>query len=334
MHSLSYELALFAGSLVLVILSSVVLTASVEKTGARLGFSEALLGIVTALGADAPEISSAISALAAGHHDLGIGVVLGSNVFNLAALLGVSALVAGAVRPGRDGLLLDGGMALLVTLIGAGLIGGILPPWLSAVLLGALLVPYIWISSLYPTHVQKMNIAASVRNFLASALADVRDDSKKNTRLPKATLIDILALVPALFAIIAASRGLVSASVSLSERFHIPHATVGLLIIAGLTGIPNMIAAVRLAVRSRGAAVVTETFNSNTLNIVAGICLPALIMGSLHASSRTIFVLWWLIGMTIATVAFAYWRNGIRRLGGVILLALYAAFAVTIIFWR
>lgn len=334
MHSLSYELALFAGSFVLIVLSSFVLTASVEKTGARLGFSEALLGIVTALGADAPEISSAISALLAGHHDLGIGVVLGSNVFNLAALLGVSALVAGAVRPGRNGLLLDGGMALLVTLIGAGLIGGILPPWLSAVLFGGLLVPYTWISSLYPTHVQKMNIAAPVRNFLASALAEVRDDSKKNTPPPKASLIDILALVPALFAIIAASRGLVSASVSLSQRFHLPHAVVGLLIIAGLTGIPNMIAAVRLAARGRGAAVVTETFNSNTLNIVAGICLPALIMGSPHVSGRTVFVLWWLIGLTCATVAFAYWRNGVRRLGGVILLALYAAFAATIIFWR
>ena len=116
MHSLPYELALFAGSFVVVVLSSFVLTASVAKTGARLGFSEALLGIVTAWGADAPEIASAISALLAGHHDLGIGVVLGSNVFNRAALLGISALVAGAVQPGRNGLLLDGGMALLVTL--------------------------------------------------------------------------------------------------------------------------------------------------------------------------------------------------------------------------
>jgi cation:H+ antiporter len=60
-----------------------------------------LLGIVTALGADSPEIASAITALAAGHSDLGVGVVIGSNIFNLAALLGLSALVA--VRPGREG---------------------------------------------------------------------------------------------------------------------------------------------------------------------------------------------------------------------------------------
>ena len=118
MHSLSYELALFAGSFVVVVLSSFVLTASVEKTGARLGFSEALLGIVTALGADAPEIDSAISALMAGHHDLGIAVVPRCDVVNLAPSLGISARVAWAVQPGRHGWLLDGGRAMLVTSCG------------------------------------------------------------------------------------------------------------------------------------------------------------------------------------------------------------------------
>src|SRR5216683_5185263 len=59
-----------------------------DRIGERLGFSEALLGMVTALGADAPEIASAVAAVVAGHKETGVGVVVGSNVFNLAALLG------------------------------------------------------------------------------------------------------------------------------------------------------------------------------------------------------------------------------------------------------
>ena len=104
-------LLLLAGAFALTVASSVVLARELDRIGERLGFSEALLGIVTALGADAPEIASAVAALVAGHKATGVGVVVGSNVFNLAGLLGISALVAGPVRIHRHGLVLNGGVA-------------------------------------------------------------------------------------------------------------------------------------------------------------------------------------------------------------------------------
>src|SRR6478609_10932124 len=110
---------LFAGAFALTVASSVVLARELDRIGERLGFSEALLGIVTAVGADAPEIASAVAAIVAGHEETGVGVVVGSNVFNLAALLGISALIAGRVRIHRHGLLLNGGVAIVVAIIGA-----------------------------------------------------------------------------------------------------------------------------------------------------------------------------------------------------------------------
>jgi cation:H+ antiporter len=334
MNSLFSLLAVFASSLVLISVSSYILTANLERIGGRLGFSEGLLGIVTALGADAPEIASAITALMAGHNELGVGVVIGSNIFNLAAVLGLSAVVAGVIRPGREGLFFDGGVAVLVTLIGAALMMGFIAPWLSAVLLGALLVPYVWLSSLYPTHIERMKrLPLHVRQFLGRALAEVRD-SKLDVTPQKASLFDVLVIVPVLFAIVAGSQSLVHATVALAERFSLPHAAVGMLVIAALTGIPNAIAASRLALRGRGAAVVTESFNSNTINIVAGICLPALIVGLGHISPRTVFALWWLGGMTVAAIALTAWGGGLRRIGGAILLLLYAGFVVVTMLWR
>src|SRR5213080_3952052 len=116
--SLSVAVLVFLGGLVVTVASSVVLARQLDRLGERLGFSEALLGIVTALGADAPEIASAVAAVVAGHEDTGVGVVVGSNVFNLAALLGVSALIAGPVRIHRHGLLLNGGVAIVVAIVG------------------------------------------------------------------------------------------------------------------------------------------------------------------------------------------------------------------------
>lgn len=50
---------------------------------------------------------------------LGLGVVLGSNIFNLAALLGGGALAAGCIRTGRTALWLVGGVQLALTVVTA-----------------------------------------------------------------------------------------------------------------------------------------------------------------------------------------------------------------------
>ena len=95
MMSSPLAIAVFVAAAALSLGASAVLVVRLERVGARLGLSEALLGLVAALAADTPEVTSAVTALAHGQHDVGTGVVLGSNVFNLAALIGLGAVVAG-----------------------------------------------------------------------------------------------------------------------------------------------------------------------------------------------------------------------------------------------
>jgi cation:H+ antiporter len=94
--------------------TSWVLVTRIERVGERLGFSEALLGIVAALAADAPELTAAITALIHHERQVGAGVVIGSNVFNLAALLGLGALVAGRIAMHRRVIELSGAVAIWV----------------------------------------------------------------------------------------------------------------------------------------------------------------------------------------------------------------------------
>ena len=79
----------------------------------------------------------------------------------------------------------------------------------------------------------------------------------------------------------------------------------------------------RLAVDGHGAAVVSATFNSNTLNLVAGIAVPLLFFQNLRNAIPTSYVVW-LFGMNL--VALILLAHGLRRRGALILLTTYLAF--------
>src|ERR1700761_2803253 len=110
---------LFAVSLGVTLAAARLFARRLDRLGVRFGFPEALIGLLTALAADGPEISSALFALVKGANDVGVGVLVGSNGFNLAAMIGLSALLAGRVRLARETLALEGLVGLLVIVVGA-----------------------------------------------------------------------------------------------------------------------------------------------------------------------------------------------------------------------
>src|SRR5438067_6961919 len=105
---------LFLVSLVVTLAAARLFARRLDRLGVRFGFPEALIGLLTALAADGPEISSALFALIKGANDVGIGVLVGSNGFNLAAMIGVSGVLAGGVLVARGTLLLEGSIGAAV----------------------------------------------------------------------------------------------------------------------------------------------------------------------------------------------------------------------------
>src|SRR5438309_3054412 len=172
--SIPVAASLFFGGLIVTFSASFVLALELDRIGERLGFSEGLLGIVTALGADGPEISSAVAAIVSGHNDTGVGVVVGSNVFNIAALLGLSAVIAGRVRIHRHGLVLNGVVAILVAVFGALLVVRWLPSWAALVLVLFVVVPYVVLSSLHTRRLERL--PAPLREAVQEEQRDARRD--------------------------------------------------------------------------------------------------------------------------------------------------------------
>jgi cation:H+ antiporter len=321
--SIPVALLLFAGAFVLTVSSSVVLARELDRIGERLGFSEALLGIVTALGADAPEIASAVAALVAGHEDTGVGVVVGSNVFNIAGLLGLSAVIAGPVRIHPHGLALTGGVAIAVALIGALVAVGVLPGAAGLVLALLALAPYVTVSALHA------RARARLPGFLREAVGEEQQDARRDEYARPATGVDALAVVPALAAVVGGAYGMVAAAQSLADRWDVSDVVLGALVLAALTSIPNLIAAVRLARHGRGAACVSESLNSNNANILVGLCVPAVILGLGSASGIEIFAACWMVALTVVAVALGFGK-GLTRREGAAIIALYAVFAVVV----
>ncbi len=304
--------------------ASLVFGCELDRVSERLGVSEGLHGILTALGADAPEISTAVAAIAASHEDAGVGVVIGASTFNLAALLGVSALVAGSVTIHRHGLLLNGLVGLAVVGIGTALVLGSIGAWAAILLIATVFVPYAVLLSLSPqrlAHIAPAPLAHAIRE----EVEDLRSE-----HLPRARLADAVVLALSLGVIVGASIGLVKAAITLGNRSGVPDVVLGTLVLASLTTLPNLITAVRLALHGRGAAVVSETFNSNSLNVLAGLVVPALFIGLGGASGVQAFSVWFLVGMTVLAVALVYAGRGLARVGGVGILALYVPFVVVI----
>jgi cation:H+ antiporter len=310
------DVLLFLGSLAVTLAAAAFFARRLDHVGLRLGLPETLLGLLTALAADAPEVSSAIAALVKGAHNVGVGVVLGSNVFNLAAMIGLSAVICGRVRIRREALAVEGVVGLAATLVVGALVLELLGAWAALLLLAIVLVPYLALLGLGPERSPH-----PLRRFFGEPH---RPDHvlAHGERL----LVPALTLLPALAIIVGGSIGMVDAALRLANRWSVPHVLVGIVVLAILTSLPNAFTAVRLALQRRGSALVSETLNSNTVNLCFGVSVPALFVTLGSTSALTGFDLAWLLLLNVVVLALLARRRGVGRSEGVAILLLYAVF--------
>jgi len=324
-------ISLFATGLVVSLGSSLLLARNLDRVGSRLGITDGLLGVLTALGADSPEISTAAVAILAGHGDLGVGVVLGSNVFNLAGLLGLTAVIGSGMMIGRRAVLLEGGAAVGVASVAVLVVTRLVSGVAGCALVLAVMIPYVWLVSLRPAEVLQGTSAGRFRRRVAAALIEEEFAARPDHRARPATFADALMIVPAAGLVIGASVAMVAAADAIGSQLSVSGALMGVLVLAILTSVPNVLAAVRLGRHGRGAAVVSEAFNSNSLNVFAGLCLPAAILGLGGTADLGLLTAWWALGMTFASAALLYMERGLTVRAGWAIISSYGLFVLVAI---
>jgi cation:H+ antiporter len=319
---------LFLVSLAVMLGAARLFARRLDRLGVRFGFPEALIGLLTAVAADGPNVSSALFALAKGAHNVGVGVLVGSNAFQLAAMIGVSALLAGSVVIPRETLALEGVVGLLVTLLAAALLFRWLSPVESVVIAGLVVAPYLALviagaEILDRLHARPRSLLARLARALHEHPAPDRGADSSSD--PTHHLLGLIVVDVAL--IIAGSAGMVQAALSLGTDWHIPSAVLGVLILAPMTSLPNAATAIRLGVAGRGAALVGETFNSNSINLGVGVLGPSLFVTFPALTGVGKQQLGWLVAMTLASLVLLGGKRGMGRAGAAALIILYFAFA-------
>ena len=311
--------------------ASWLLVTSLERVGARLGLSEALLGLLAALAADAPEITAAVTALIRHDQRVGAGVVIGSNVFNLAALLGFSAVVAGQIALHRRVIELAGAVALWIAAVTLALVTGLLSPAASLLLVSAVLAPYVVILGVRRQRLARSRLPAAVSGWLIKAISEEELELDPAIHPRRGGPRDTVLALAAVVVVVGASVAMERTASELGTRHGVPAIIVGALVLAGVTSLPNAVAAVYLAMRARGTAVLSTALNSNALNIFAGLLIPTTIPGLGAPSAQTTFVAASYLAMTVLALFFAYVNRGLRRGAGVVIIAAYLLFAGVLI---
>lgn len=287
-----------AGSLILLLASSELMVRELRELGKRMGLAESALGFVVALGADAPEISTAVVALLAGSDRIGLGVVEGSNLYNLAGLLGLGAIFAGPIATSGRRVVADGGVNLGLTLVVVLLVVAAAARLPLAVLAALAFVTYV------------VHLAGH------RAPPETREE----------ILPPLLRAVTATCGVVLCSFLLVQTSIAIIHAGHFPEDVLGVLVLPVATSLPNTWAALSLARQGLGDALVAAAFSSNSINLVCGVAIPSLFIQLSPSALEKFFDGPYLMCMTLVAAVLLLTGSRIRRGEGAFIVAMYVAF--------
>ncbi|MFM2417088.1 MAG: hypothetical protein RL385_1811 [Pseudomonadota bacterium] len=281
-----------------------------------------LVGLtVVAYGTSAPEIIVGVQAASAGHGEVALGNVIGSNIANIGLILGIAALI----RPARvDGALRRRELPVLLlstAIVPLLLLDGILGRWEAG---GLLLVAVAYTGWMIRAARSAASVAmAKVDATTAGEAADTAGAPK-----PLGTLRAALTAAVGLAVLLIGGHIFVDGAVSVAHALGMSDRLVGLTIVAVGTSLPELVTSVIAARRGHSDLAVGNVVGSNIFNTL--LCLGAAgLAGSVGAPLPTLGVdLVALVVMTGLAAAFIRSERTISRLEAGVALACYVVFTV------
>jgi cation:H+ antiporter len=123
-------------------ISSKMLVWGATSIAQAFGISDLIIGLtIVAIGTSLPELAASVASALKGHHDIAIGNIIGSNIFNLLAVLPIPGLIAPLIIDSavieRDYMTMLGLTIGLVVIIALSFRRGVIPRFTGVILLGA-----------------------------------------------------------------------------------------------------------------------------------------------------------------------------------------------------
>lgn len=249
-------------SLVILYFGAEWLVSGASSFAARLGVSPLIIGLtIVSVGTSAPELVVSAKVAMNGQSAISIGNVLGSNLFNIGLILGISALVYPlAIK--RQLLKFDVPVMVLSSVLFLILFLDAKISYLEAII-------FVFLFTAYMAYL----FIVSLKNKKKEA------PDEESIKQYKHWIIDVLLIALGLAGLIYGSNMLVANAVVIAQRLGMSEALIGLTIIAAGTSMPELATSVVAAMKKRSDIAIGNMVGSNIFNIllilgVAGLIYP------------------------------------------------------------
>lgn len=302
----------------LILLSCLILFAGAEllvRGGAslalKLGLTPLLVGLtVVAFGTSMPELIVSLKAAFLGQSDIAIGNVVGSNLFNIAIILGLSAVVF-PITTHLQILRWDAPVLLGVTLlVPLTFLDGVVSRLEGGILVLAA-VAYTWWAIRMARKDQAQGHEAHV---------DIPEIKERGS-----VFTDILKIVGGLVVLVLGSRLLVDNAVVIAKSLGVSEAIIGLTVIAAGTSMPELATSVVAAFRKQSDIALGNVLGSNLFNLLF-VLGGSSVVHPVRTAGLAPVDLWMMIGLTAVLVPMLATGKRLSRSEGLLLVAGYGGY--------
>jgi len=320
------SIVFFIAGLVLLVVGAEALVKGASRLAAAFRISPLVIGLtVVAFGTSAPELAVSIKAAFADQASIAVGNVVGSNIFNVLFILGLSALIVPLVVSAQ---LIRLDVPLMVALSVAVFLlamDGLISRADGLLLVGGLIVYIVFLI------VQSRRDTAAAEAAAAACenpeeLADAIDNPR--------WLLNLSLVLGGLALLVLGSRWLVDAAIAFAQYFGVSELVIGLTIVAAGTSMPEVVTSIVAAMRGERDIAVGNVVGSNIFNLMAVLGVSSVVAPSgIEISDAVIaFDLPIMLAVAFACLPIFFTGGVIRRYEGGILLGYYVLYTLYLIF--
>lgn len=312
----------FIAGLVVLIFGADLLVRGASRLAAGFGVSPLVIGLtIVATGTASPEIAVSLQAAASGQADLTLGNVLGSNIFNILFILGITSIVAPIVIAEqlirKDAPIMLGVSLLTFVLALDGRLGS-----MDGVILLVLLVAY----TIFALR-QSRSESKSVQNEYA------REFAPKDKLTRQSTAVNIVLLIIGLGLLVLGSNWLVESAVQIARILGVSELVIGLTIVAVGTSLPEIATSIIAALKGESDIAVGNAVGSNIFNLLGVLGISAFFSPNGIGVAQQVLKFDFLVMLFVALVTLPvfYIDNRISRAEGSLFFMYYLVYVTHII---
>lgn len=305
---------LILGGLILLYLGAEGLVHFSAALAQRLRVSPLVIGLtIVAFGTSAPELVVSIKTALAGQGALSVGNVVGSNIFNIAVILGISALIY-PLKIEIKLLRFDTPIMILASCLFAILFWDQKISRQEGIILFALIVVYTYYSysrskRIDVTEIKEITSNSRLKKYIRSIYAEI-----------VVILISIVTLV-------VGANLLISGAIAVASILGVSQAVIGLTIVAAGTSLPELATSVVAAIRKNPDIAIGNIVGSNIFNILSILGIASII-SPIHAVGIKRLDIFVMLFFSIVLLPFMWTKFQLERWEGFLLLIGYGVYIV------